>query len=83
MILLLVELDGSLITLFLFQEKYGIELHDQEQGKKCQVAYQGAWNMDFCGYKMQSGQEGLLYLELFIPGIPRQRIYDVTRWCKY
>ncbi|CAF4382607.1 unnamed protein product, partial [Adineta steineri] len=58
--------------------KHGIELHDQEQGKGCRGAYQGTWDMDFCGYRMQSGQEGLLYLELFIIGIPRQRIYDVV-----
>ena len=78
MILLLFELDGSLMTFFLFQEKYGIELHDQEQGKGCQGGYQGIGHMDFCGYKIQSGQEGLLYLEFFILAIPRQIIYDVV-----
>ena len=84
MILLLIELDGSLMTLFLFQEQYGIEIHDQEQGKGCRGAYQGTWNMDFCEYRMQSGQEGFLYLELFILGIPSQRIFDVvTELCKY
>ena len=74
MILLLFELDGSLMNLFLFQEQHVIKLHDQEQGKGCRGAYQGTWDMDFFGYRMQSGQEGLLHLELFIPSIPRQRI---------
>ena len=60
MILLLIDLDGSLMTFFLFQEKYGIEIHDQEEGEGCWGAYQGTWNMDFSGYKMQSGQEGIL-----------------------
>ena len=55
MILLLIELDGSLMTFFMFQEKYGIELHDQEQGEGCRRAYQGTWNMEFCGYIVQSG----------------------------
>ena len=48
MILLLFELDGSLMTFYLFQEQYGIDIHDQEQGEICQGAYQGTWNMDFC-----------------------------------
>ena len=84
MILLLFEIHGSLMTLFIFQDKYGIELHDQEQGKGCQGAYQGTWNLDFCWYIVQSGQEGLLYLESFVPSIPGQIIYDVViGWCKY
>ena len=78
MIFLLFELDFSLMTFSLFHKQYGIDLHDQEQGKSCRGAYQGTLNMDFCRYRMQSGQEGHLYLELFIPGIPRQRISDVV-----
>ena len=78
MIFLLIELDGSLMTLFLFQEKYGIELHDRGKRKGRRGAYQGNWNMDFCKYKMQSGQEGLLYLEFFILGIPRKRVPNVV-----
>ena len=37
---------------------------------------QGIWI--FCRYKMWTGQEGLLHLEFFIPGIPRQRIPNVV-----
>jgi hypothetical protein len=78
MILLLIEIDGSRKTFFMFQEQYGLELHDQEQGKGCRGAYQGTWDMDICSYRMQSGQEGLLHLELFIPGISRKRICNVV-----
>lgn len=78
MILLLFELDGSIMTLFLFQYQYGIELHDQEQGEGYRGACQGTWNMDFCVYSVHSGQEGLLYLKFFIVAIRRHRIYDVT-----
>ena len=52
MIFILIEIYGSIMTLFLFQEQCDIKLHDQEQGKGYQGAYQGTWNMDFCGYIM-------------------------------
>jgi hypothetical protein len=78
MILILIKLVGSLMNFVMFQEQYGIEHHNQEQGKGCQGAYQGTWDMDFCRYRMQSGQEGLLYLEFFSLAIPKQRIYDVV-----
>ena len=46
MILLLIELDGCIMTLSLFREKYGIYLHDEEQGESCGGDDQGTWNMD-------------------------------------
>ena len=53
MILLLFELDGSIMTLFLFQEHYGIYLAYEEHEEGSRGASQGEWNMDFCGYRMQ------------------------------
>ena len=55
MILLLMDLDGYITTLSFFQEKYGIYLHDEEQGESCQGPDQGARNMDIYWYRVQSG----------------------------
>lgn len=46
MILILIELYVCIMTVSLFQEKYGIYLHDEEQEESCQGADQGARNMD-------------------------------------
>ena len=46
MILILIDLDGCLMNLSLFQEQYGIYLHDEEQEESCQGANQGVGNMD-------------------------------------
>ena len=84
MILFLFELDGSLMTLFLFQEHYEIYFANKEPEEESRGAYQGEWNMDFCRYGMQSREEGMLHLELFILGIPIQRVPNfVTGCCKY
>ena len=47
MILLLLELDACLITLFMFQEHYGIHLSEQEPEQDYLGAHQGAWDLDF------------------------------------
>ena len=54
MILILFELDGSLMTSFLFQENYGIYLAYKEHEEGNRGACQGEWNMDFSRYGMQS-----------------------------
>jgi hypothetical protein len=46
MILLLIELDGCLMTLSLFQDQYAIYLHDEEQGESYRGVNQGVRNMD-------------------------------------
>jgi hypothetical protein len=82
MILLLFELDVSIITLFMLREHYGIYFAYQEPKEDSRVSYQGEWDLDFHGYWMQSKQESLLHLDLFISSIPRQGIYCVvTEWC--
>ena len=83
MILLLFELYVSIMNLFMFQENYGIYLSYKEPKEDNWGSCQGEWNLDFCGYGMQSQQESLLHLVLFVPSIPRQGItYVVIRWCK-
>ena len=47
MILLLLELDASLMILFLFQEHYGIYFANKEPEEYSRGAYEGEWNMDF------------------------------------
>ena len=54
MILLLIELDVSLMILFLFQEHYGIYFANKEPKEDNRGAYKGEWNMDFFRYGMQS-----------------------------
>ena len=44
--LLLIELDGCLMTLSLFQEQYGIYLRAEKQEESCRGANQGERNMD-------------------------------------
>ena len=74
MIFLLFELDVSIMTLFILQDQYGIYLAYEEPKEDSQGAYQGEWNLDFCGYGMQSRQESLLHLDIFISSIPKQGI---------
>lgn len=78
MILLLLELDVSLMILFLFQEHYGIYFTNKEPEEDNRGACEGEWNMDFFRYGMQSRLEGMLHLEFFIPSIPGQGISYVV-----
>ena len=45
--LLLLELDVCLMTLFMFHEHHGIHLTEQEPEQDCRGAHQGAWDLDF------------------------------------
>ena len=56
MILLLIDLDGCLMTLSFFQEKYGIYLHDEEQGESYRGVDQGARNMEYGFLLIQSAE---------------------------
>ena len=48
MLFLLMELDDCIMTLFLFQEQYGIHLRVEEPKKGCQRTSQGARKVDLC-----------------------------------
>ena len=73
------ELNVSLMTFFMLQEHYRIYLTYEEPKEDSQGTYPGEWNLDFCRYGMQSRQESLLHLDIFISSIPRQGIpYVVT-----
>ena len=50
MILLLFELDVSIMTFFMLQEHYGIHLTYQELKEDRRGARQGKWDLDFHGY---------------------------------
>ena len=72
--MLLLELDVSIMILFMFQEHYGIYFANKELEEDSRRTCQGEWNMDFFRYGMQSQQESLLHLDIFISSIPRQGI---------
>ena len=72
--LLFLELDVCLMTLFMLLDNYGLYLAYEEPKEDSQGAYQGEWNLDFCRYGMQSRQESLLHLDIFISSIPRKEI---------
>ena len=78
------ELNVSIMSLFMLKEHYGIYLTYEEPKEDSQGACQGEWNLDFCGYIMESRQESLLHLDFIISSIPRQGIpYIVTGLFKH
>lgn len=84
MILVLFELDVSIMNFFMLQEHYWIYLTYEQPKEDSRGACQGEWNLDFCGYGMKRQQESLLHLDFFISSIARQGIpYVVTGWCKH
>ena len=50
MLLLLLELDVYLMTLFMLQEHHGIQLTKQEPEQDCRGAHQGEWDLDLLRY---------------------------------
>ena len=50
MILLLMEQDDCIMTYFMFQDQYGIEIFVENQEKDCQGAHKGTMNVDICSY---------------------------------
>ena len=72
MILLLMEQDDCIMTYFMFQEQYGIQLCVEKQEKDCQGASKGARNVDFCRYGVSGRQEGHCHMEFTISIILRK-----------
>ena len=48
--LFLLELDVCIMTLFMLQENYGIQLTKQEPEQDCRGAHQREWDLDLLRY---------------------------------
>ena len=80
MIFLFMELDDYLMTYFMFQEQYGIQLCVENQKKGCRRAIKGTRNVDFCRHWMSGRQEGHLHMEFTISSILRWVSNVIIGW---
>ena len=77
----LVEQDDFLMTPFMLQEQYGIEIYVEKWEKEFQRSIKETRNVDFRRYWMLSRQEGNIHMEFIVSRIPRQRVSNfITVW---